>query len=246
MRHMRIVAMLLAVSFIMAAFGTAAMAAGMTVVTTASVNLRRGAGVGYGRITAVSKNSRYDYTGRSAYDERGVAWHRLKYGSGYAWVSSRYSNVVIDGVTLNDDACVITTASVNLRSGAGTGYSRLSTAARGTKLFYLGMAARDSSGRIWYRVSCSQGPAWVSSRYAVLGSQTPSYESSSDYVTTTASVNLRKGPGLGYGVIVALSKGRRLEYMGQSSTDSRGVVWYKVSYNGSEAWISSRYSKLYR
>ena len=67
----------------------------------------------------------------------------------------------------------------------------------------------------------------------------------SDYsVRTTASVNLRKGPGLGYGKITSLKSGRTLTYAGVSQFDSRGVRWYNVTYNGQSVWISSRYAKL--
>lgn len=63
-------------------------------------------------------------------------------------------------------------------------------------------------------------------------------------VRATGSVNLRKGPGLGYGKVAAVKKGTKLDYLGETSTDSRGVKWYKVRYNGKSVWISSRYSKL--
>ena len=63
-------------------------------------------------------------------------------------------------------------------------------------------------------------------------------------VYTTASVNLREGPGLGYAKITALQPGTGLEYLGQTSTDDRGVDWYQVRYYGEAVWISSRYSYL--
>lgn len=63
-------------------------------------------------------------------------------------------------------------------------------------------------------------------------------------VRTTASVNLREGPGLDYEVVTSLLKGRELEYLGKTSTDERGVDWYKVRWDGEAVWISSRYSVL--
>ena len=63
-------------------------------------------------------------------------------------------------------------------------------------------------------------------------------------VRTTASVNLRKGPGLGYGKITSLKSGKTLSYAGVSQFDSRGMGWHKVYYNGSTAWISWAYSNL--
>lgn len=219
----------------------------MWVKTTASVNLRKGPGTDYGKIRALASGNKYEYTGRSAYDSRGTVWHRIAYKNGYGWLSSKYSNVIMDGAELNDDVYVKTTASVNLRGGAGTGYKRISVAQKGTKLFYLGQSAKDAGGRVWYRVSCSEGAVWVSSRYAKLytSGQTGTGESREAYVKTTASVNLREGPGLGCEVIVAVTKGNTFTYKGETSTDARGVKWYKISYGKGEAWISSVYSKLY-
>lgn len=63
-------------------------------------------------------------------------------------------------------------------------------------------------------------------------------------VYTTGNVNLRQGPGLNYDKIGSVSEKTELEYLGETSTDARGVDWYKVNYNGRTAWISSKYSEL--
>ena len=73
---------------------------------------------------------------------------------------------------------------------------------------------------------------------------TAALAASSYTVRTTASVNLRKGPGLGYGKITSLKSGKTLSYAGVSQFDSRGMGWHKVYYNGSAAWISWAYSNL--
>lgn len=63
-------------------------------------------------------------------------------------------------------------------------------------------------------------------------------------VVTTGSVNLRTGPGLDYEKVTAVEIDTELEYLGETSTDDRGVDWYLVSYEGESLWISSRYSEL--
>lgn len=244
---MKIRRILAAILIVLICCTTAFAEGNMRVKTTGSVNLRKGPGTDYSVIRALASGNEYEYTGVSSYDSRGIVWHRLIYKNGCGWLSSKYSNVIMDGVELNDGSYVMTTASVNLRKGAGVGYKRVSVAQKGTKLFYLGKSARDADGRIWYMVSCSGGAAWVSSRYAKLytSAQTGTSESHTAYVKTTASVNLREGPGLGYSVIFAVTKGNTFTYKGETSTDKRGVKWYKISYGSGEAWISSVYSKLY-
>ena len=38
--------------------------------------------------------------------------------------------------------------------------------------------------------------------------------------------------------------GDDLKYRGKMSTDSRGVMWYAVTFNGDSGWVSSKYSYL--
>lgn len=63
-------------------------------------------------------------------------------------------------------------------------------------------------------------------------------------VQSTGSVHIRKGPGLDYEELGAVQKGATLKYLGATETDARGVDWYKVEYDGAEAWVSSKYSGI--
>ena len=59
------------------------------------------------------------------------------------------------------------------------------------------------------------------------------------HVTTTGSLNMRKGPGLDYRVICSIEAGTRLPF-DRTSEDDRDVVWYRVSYEGRRGWVSSK------
>lgn len=63
-------------------------------------------------------------------------------------------------------------------------------------------------------------------------------------VCTTGNVNLRLGPGLEYAIFKTVDEGTTLTYLGQVSTDDRGVDWYEVYVDGQECWISSKYSAV--
>ena len=58
----------------------------------------------------------------------------------------------------------------------------------------------------------------------------------------TGDTHVRKGPGLKYKSIGVLHKGDETRYLGKISTDSRGVDWYKVDWNGKVGWVSSMYT----
>ena len=141
---------------------------------------------------------------------------------------------------------LVTSGSANLRTGPGLGYDVITAVPKGTKLTYNGENQKDSRGVTWYRVTYKGTACWTSSKNISTGSSSggSSSSGSAGTVTTTASVNLRKGPGLGYAKVTAVSKGTKLSYTGTSQKDDRGVTWYKVTYKGKTCWVSSKYSKL--
>lgn len=235
-------------AFILALVLTAALAqlpasaaSTMTLKTTASVNLRKGPNTTYSKITAVASGKKFTYLGISAYDARGRLWHKISYKSSSAWLYAGYTKVTVDGSGISNSEYVKSTASVNLRKGAGTNYGKRTAVTKGTKLFYLGSTAKDGNGRKWYRVASPYGPAWVSSKYAT---RNGSSSSDSSKVITTGTVWQRKGPGLGYAKIRSIPDGTTVTYLDKSSTDSRGVKWYKISYKGKSGWVSSKYAKV--
>ena len=232
---------------------TAALAASnYTVRTTASVNLRKGPGLGYGKITSLKSGRTLTYAGVSQFDSRGMGWHKVIYNGSTAWISWAYSNLLANGTAISEERAVRATAALNVRSGAGTGNAKITTVANGTNMIYLGETA-TVGGTVWYKVTTSAGIGWVSGAYSRLvttpdvkpvsssGSSSSSY---SKVYVSGGSVWLRTGPGLGYKSVTTVHEGQNLTYRDSSSTDSRGVRWYNVTYNGQSVWISSRYAKL--
>ena len=65
-------------------------------------------------------------------------------------------------------------------------------------------------------------------------------------VRTTASVNLRSGPGKNYDIVTSFSAGKTLTYLGETKYDDRNppVAWYKVSSGKHTGWVSSTYAVL--
>lgn len=63
-------------------------------------------------------------------------------------------------------------------------------------------------------------------------------------VKATGKVNIRKTASLSGKSLGVLHKGESLKYLKKVSLDSRGLVFFKVRYNGKNAWVSSIYTKL--
>ncbi|MBQ6373448.1 MAG: SH3 domain-containing protein [Clostridia bacterium] len=142
---------------------------------------------------------------------------------------------------------IYATSSANVRKGPGLDYGKLGAVKKGAALTYKGETSTDSRGVKWYKVSFKGKTGWISSKMSSTKKSASASKktktSAKNKVTATGSVNLRKGPGLKYGIIASIEKGSTLEYTGKSKKDGRGVRWYQVKYNGKTCWISSRYSK---
>ena len=146
-----------------------------------------------------------------------------------------------------------TGARVNVRSGPGDSYTDLYTLVRGETVTYTGESAFDSAGVKWYKVQYySYGTGWVSSQYSTVYGDPGSASSGSlpilslSYVQAEGGdVNIRSTPSLTGRDLGTMYEGETATYLGQSSTDDRGVVWYYVNHDGTVGWVSSRYSKLY-
>ena len=231
----------------------AAMAAGESVYATGDVNVRSGPGLAYSILGSIKKGSSLYYLGESSTDSRGVVWYKVSYKKSSGWVSSVYSSLGGGSSTPVQSTYVRATASVNLRSGAGTQYEDIGTLEKGEQVLYLGTSSKDSRGVTWYLVQYySYGTGWVSSTYSELVTGT-----SAGVADTTTSVvgtyvkstggnsNIRSGAGLGYDDLGTMKKGETATYLGSYSTDERGVVWYSVRFDGITGWVSSRYATLY-
>ena len=147
--------------------------------------------------------------------------------------------MVFSQAALAEGSYVRTAGNVNVRSGAGTEYRVLGTAAKNSELTYLDEAKTDKSGVVWYRVRLNaRTVGWVCSKYCAM------YACDTTVEVTGGEVHLRRTPSLNGTVLATKKKGDKLTYLNETSTDNRGVTWYYVSANGKTGWISSKYAKL--
>lgn len=200
--------------------------------TTTDVNIRKGAGTSYGIIKTLSKNTALTITSKS-----NKSWYKAKLSDGTAgYISSDY---IKEGtVSTATSIKAYTTAVVNLRKGAGTGYSVIKVLPKNTNL-----TITSKSNKSWYKVKLSNGTAgYISSSYLKSGTATAASSGSSSVsikATTTTNLNMRKGAGTGYSVITTLSKGTAV-----TITDKTNKEWYKIKTSGGKTgYASSQYLK---
>ena len=145
----------------------------------------------------------------------------------------------------------ITGGSVNVRSGPGKNNSVKYTLSKGAVVKCTGTAAKDSGGNTWYQIKNDGSKGWVSAGYVKKTSAPDANYSGPEesmsgktVIITGGSVNVRSKPNLNGSDLGVVTEGTKLSFKGKKSTDSRGVAWYKVSYNGKTGWVSSKYSKV--
>ena len=257
----RIGVLALTIALLLAVLPTSALAEAYLEATGARVNVRTGPGNNYNDLYTLVRGETVTYTGEYAYDSRGVKWYKVQYYSyGTGWVSSKYSIVYGDAsgsAPAPSASYVEATGNVHIRSTPKLTGTDLGTMSKGKTATYLGQSSTDDRGVVWYNVRYNGITGWVSSRYSKLctgssssgssssGSSSGSSSSTTRYVTASGGdVNIRSTPRLTGTDLGTLKRGCSAVYLGQSSTDDRGVVWYNVRYNGITGWVSSRYSKL--
>lgn len=223
------------------------------VVTASKLNIRSGAGTNYSKIGSLAKGKTFTVLG-SAKDKSGVTWYKIKYNSKNGYVSSKYVNIKKPTVTsISNLKGTVNTKKDPLivRSGPGSSYNKLGSMAKG-KTFNITGKSTDSSGVTWYRLTFNGKTGYVSSLYVKTSSTSSgsSGSSSSDVTGSKGTVStksdpliVRSGPGSKYSKIGSMAKGKTFTITGQT-TDSLGVVWYKLTYNGKTGYVSSAYVKV--
>ncbi|MGA9226994.1 MAG: SH3 domain-containing protein [Mesobacillus sp.] len=117
----------------------------------------------------------------------------------------------------------VTADVLNVRSGAGTNYSRIGRLVQGTQLQVI---QQLSNG--WYKISFNGKTGYVSGDYV--------YTPSVVFKVTATNLNVRTGPGTQYQKIGSVVQGTVLNVIHKESNG-----WMRISFNGKTAYVSGQY-----
>ncbi len=215
-------------------------------VTASELNVRSGAGTSYKIIGTVKKGKTFTITG-TVKDKSGTKWYKFRYSSKDGYVSARYVTLV-KGITVTSvkdlKGTVNSSGGLNVRKGPGTSYASLGIIANG-KTFTITGKAKDSKGVWWYRFTFKSKTGYVSSKYVKAKSTAPAVTAVKNLkgtVTSSDGVNVRSGIGTSYKKLGTLAKGKTFTITGKAK-DSKGVYWYRMTYNSSTGYVQSGYIK---
>ncbi len=222
--------------------GASAMTYGIGTVTGDSLRLREGIGSNTSILTTVSKGEAV-----LVLEDQTSGWYKVDLDGTVGYMSADYLSVSVQAdadlgtATLNTDG-----DSLNMRSGPGTGYDKLSSIPGDTVLNITGI----ENG--WYKTAYQGVTGYVSSDYVTLthSGSTPAAAPSEPAPTEVpvsktgtlntdgTSLNMRSGPGTGYGKLASIPGNAVLTITGEENG------WYKTSYNGAVGYVSSEYVTL--
>ena len=224
-----------------------------TVKANGGLNVRSGAGTSYSSIGLLSNGAQVEIV------ETSGTWYKIKYGSGYGYVSKDYVTVSSsnnsgstdsgnsnNGSNNNGNSSSTTTQSgtikvngaLNVRNGAGTSYSVIGSLSNGAKVEIV-----ETSGS-WYKIKYGSGYGYVSKDYVTVSSSSNSGSNNGNSSSTTAQsgtvkanggLNVRSGAGTSYSSIGLLSNGAQVEIVETSGT------WYKIKYGSGYGYVSKDY-----
>lgn len=233
---------------------SSALAASTATITASSLNVRAGVGTQYKVLQALPYNTQVYYLGVSEVDGSGDLWYKVQYGA-YAtgWVSAAYCDLSSMTTT---SYCTANSGDTYIRSNPNLDGSKLGVMKQGTSAYYLGQVMTDSRGVDWFYVNYNGTWGWVSTMYTYLHSETtsgfnimptlPTYGSTKGTLRAEGGdVYIRSNPSLDGAELTVLKKGSTASYQNERSVDNRGVVWFRVNYNGTYGWVSSKYGMLY-
>ncbi|MGB4590027.1 MAG: SH3 domain-containing protein [Clostridiaceae bacterium] len=217
-----------------------------TRITTANLNMRSGAGAGYGILLTIPKGTTLTVQSISG------SFAKVSYGGKTGYASLDYLQVVSAAAPVAPSAPVapvtgtdtrMTTANLNMRSGAGTTYGILLTIPKGTTLSVQALSGSFA------KVSYGGKTGYVSTSYLqVVTASTPvapvtptvpvAPPTGTDTRMTTGNLNMRSGAGTTYGILLTIPKGTTL------SLQSVEGKWAKVSYGGKTGYVSTDYLQV--
>ena len=206
----------------------------MRTVTASSLNFRSGPSTSHSIIGSLQKGQQVEYISESG------SWAKVKYNGVTGYVHGDYlTKSTSTGISTSQGTTqyVNSTSGLNVRSGAGTTYSKLGTLEYKEKVTVL------STSNGWAKINYNGQTGYVSSSYlqtTVPGGTTSENNNSSTtttvkYVNATSGLNVRSGAGTSY------SKIGSLDYKEKVTVLSTSNGWAKINYKGQAGYVSSSY-----
>ena len=203
-----------------------------TGTVTSNLNVRKGPNTTYNKVGYLEKNRKVTIVAKTSNN-----WYKIKFNSGYAYVSSQYINISNNIDEENETiyyATGVTTDSLNVRKGPSTTYAKVGSLKKNSEVVIVSKTSNN-----WYKILFDYGFAYVSGQYiniTEVGDLEFEYDS---HAYVTSNLNVRKGPDTEYEKIGSLKKNDKVEIVAMTANG-----WRKIKYNNSYGYVYGEYVKL--
>lgn len=211
-------------------------------VITPKVNVRNAPSLSADIVYVIEEKGEFLIT-QETKDADGKLWYKIKVkenleGFIASWVTDRIKTIQVE--TEVKGKIAIIDSGVRIRTEPSTNSEiKLVVKERVEKEIYAEI--KDSSNQLWYKIKLNDGSfGWVASWVVELKVKVENTKSASTklIIIDPPLVNLRKGPGLKYELVTAITS--HLETRGlYEATDENGKIWYMIKLpNGIEGWVA--------
>jgi uncharacterized protein YgiM (DUF1202 family) len=193
----------------------------------------------------------------------GIRWWPVRFDGQDGWIAGLYladaggasastaSRSDTSSFGAGDYAAVTTDdgSGLNIRSGAGTDFERVASAADGDVLQVMDGPTTDSNGDAWYLVTDGDVTGYVFAGYLVAAAQpaAPADEPAHEavvfdigaYVTSADGdgINIRHRGYVGSDVVGSIAGDSVVQIVGRATFDDNGSAWYKVDDGGIRGYV---------
>ena len=233
MNRRRAIRTLALTAFASCLLAAGALAAETGVIAGDVVNARTGPGTSYDRVEMLAGGKQVAILGEEG------GWYKIKWNDSVGYVLKSY--VAVSGgsssaQSSSPNATVTGGDTINVRSGPGTEYSRVTMVAEGKR---VRVVSKDGG---WCKVSFDGTTGYILADYVKAdgsgtksGSQSAAQSGSPATVTGGEIINVRSGPGTDHERVTTVADGKKVTVIGEENG------WSKVSFDGMTGYILSDY-----
>lgn len=199
--------------------------------TTTAVNLRKGPGLSYARITVLPRRTTVTLTGKAA---RGYT--EVTYGSRRGWVASQYlaTSRGLPAIT----GTRVATANLLIRTTSGSDFKTVGEIKKGQQVSITG-ATQNGRAQIIYRNAIR----WVTAKYLSnpqqAGPSVPTMPKITGTRYATTTLIIRSNPNSDFTSITEVPTGTQLSITG-SVTNGR----MQIIYDNAVRWVTAKYLSI--
>lgn len=194
-----------------------------TAQTTANVRMRSGAGTTNSILATLAKGTTVSVL------SQGSEWSQVSYNGMTGYVINTYLKFNTAAVQPLDGKTMVTTAKVNMRSGASSDSGVLMVVPAGTQV----QVYSEANG--FSQVAFGGLNGYIMTQYLASAGTSAPVQTTSTSARTTTIVRLRAGEGTTYDILATLASGTQVTVM------SKGAIWSRVSYKNMTGYIMNQY-----